>query len=306
MILLLPLLASLLGGAGETASPVDGLQPAVYGPVRISGFLADSRIAESSGLAASNQVGGRFWTHNDGGNDPLIFAIDAGGNKHGFVRLESARNQDWEDLTAFQLDGQNYLGIADVGDNGGIRKSIRIYIIKEPDSPQGQSVRPERVLEFILDDGPRDIESVAFDATDRAFYLLSKRGYPAYLYRLPWPDDDSPEIQTAIRVGVVDGIPQPDASDKNNDPKGWRYRAQPTAMDISRDGRLAIVLTYRHAYLFPRQLHEPWGTAMARAPQLIRLPALPQGEGIAFGHDGQILVSTEKWPAALLLIQTPQ
>ena len=303
---MLPLLASLLAVAAEAPGRDDELQLAPYGPAKISGMLVDSRISESSGLAASSYKADRFWTHNDGGNEPLIFAIDNSGSRQGFIRLESAENYDWEDLTGFMLDGQSYLGVADVGDNGGIRKTLNIYLLKEPENPRGQAIRPDQVITFTLENGPKDIESVAYDAKDRAFYLLSKRGYPSYLYRLPWPDDGMHGSMTAKQIGTVTAIPQPRASDQATDPKGWRYRSQPTAMDFSTDSRRAVVLTYRHAYLFQRQEQESWAIAMARKPQLIKLPALPQGEGIAFDAQDRILVTTEKWPAPLLLIQPTQ
>ena len=306
MILLLPLLAAALSVTSDARGRDNGLDLAPYGAANLTGVMVDSRITESSGLAVSMIETGRFWTHNDGGNEPLIFAIGSDGSRQGYVRLAAVENLDWEDLTAFMLDGQSYLGIADVGDNGAVRKTLSILLIKEPENPRGQSVKPDRVLSFRLEGGPRDIESAAFDVNDRAFYLLAKRGYPPYLYRLPWPDEDAHGLQTATRVGTVAAIPQPKPIDQKTDPKGWRYRSQPTAMDFSSDGRRAVVLTYRHAYLFQRRDQESWAAAMARAPQLIKLPALPQSEGIAFDPEGRILISTEKWPAPLLMIQPTQ
>ena len=300
---LAPLLVMALSGTGGPTGPEDQLQLAPYGPASITGMLMDSRIVESSGLVASLIKTNRYWTHNDGGNEPLIFAIDSSGAEQGFVRIEAAENRDWEDLTGFMLDGQSYLGIADVGDNGGIRETLSIYVIKEPDDPHGQSLKPDLVVNFRLEDGPRDIESVAFDANERAFYLLSKRDYPPALYRLQWPDANEHGLQLATRVGAVAAIPQPRAADAVNDPKAWRLRAQPTAMDFSADGRLAVVLTYGNAYLFPRRDQESWASALARTPKLIKLPPLPQSEAIAFDPEGRILITTEKWPAPLLLIQ---
>src|SRR3712207_9440411 len=46
---------------------------------------------------SSRRVAGLFWTHNDSGRDPVIFAVDAGGRLQGRFRVMGARNRDWED-----------------------------------------------------------------------------------------------------------------------------------------------------------------------------------------------------------------
>ena len=43
-------------------------------------LIKDSRITESSGLAASLLHPGVLWTHNDSGNPPRIYAIDPDGS----------------------------------------------------------------------------------------------------------------------------------------------------------------------------------------------------------------------------------
>ncbi len=43
--------------------------------------LKDDRITESSGLVSSQRKPGTFWTHNDSGNDPELYAFDCEGHK---------------------------------------------------------------------------------------------------------------------------------------------------------------------------------------------------------------------------------
>ena len=56
-------------------------------------------VPETSGLAVSRRTPGLLWTHNDSGNEAVLFAIDASGTDRGRVRLP-IRTRDWEDVSA--------------------------------------------------------------------------------------------------------------------------------------------------------------------------------------------------------------
>ena len=74
-------------------------------------------------------------------------------------------------------------------------------------------------------------------------------------------------------------------------------------MDISRDGRWAVVLTYTDVRLFARNGKEPWKDAFARAPRVVALPELYQPEAACFSADSQALyVSSEESPTPLVRI----
>ena len=49
---------------------------------------------------------------------------------HRELRVAGARNTDWEDLAAFELDGRHYLLIADTGDNGGLRRTLQLHVVR--------------------------------------------------------------------------------------------------------------------------------------------------------------------------------
>src|SRR5207248_3297632 len=87
-------------------------------PPRLLAKLADARITESSGLAASRTTPGVLWTHNDSGDGPYLFAIDRKGNTLARYRVPKADNVDWEDIAiATGADGKPILYIGDIGDN---------------------------------------------------------------------------------------------------------------------------------------------------------------------------------------------
>ena len=108
-------------------------------------------------------------------------------------------------------------------------------------------------------------------------------------------------IVMARYAGEVSGIPLLTARDVITKLCGGVWTSQPTALDIRRDNRLAVVLTYKDAYLFPRAAEETWAAALARAPGRIHLPRLEKQETACFSSDGRTLyVSTEKQRPPLL------
>src|SRR6187549_1833779 len=52
-------------------------------------------LPEASGVAASRQTPGRFWSHNDSGQ-PVLFVLDSTGAVTGRLRLSGATVEDWE------------------------------------------------------------------------------------------------------------------------------------------------------------------------------------------------------------------
>jgi len=71
-------------------------------------------------------------------------------------------------------------------------------------------------------------------------------------------------------------------------------------MDISPDGRRAILGTYGHAFEFCRGKDETWAEAFSRPPRELTVPRRRQGETICFGPDGRtIYLTSEKRPTPL-------
>ena len=123
-------------------------------------------------MAASQCQPGLFWTHNDSGDEPRIFAFDEQGRHRGTCRLDGAEAIDWEDMGSFKLRGSSYLFLADVGDNGRKREHYTIYLVAEPG--MGQSNVAARPLHFQYEDGSHDCEAVALDTTRQVFILVEK------------------------------------------------------------------------------------------------------------------------------------
>ena len=92
-------LAPTIAAAALACSPPgDGGTPLVTpGLYERTGFVPRA-IGESSGVAVSRTYPGVLWTHNDSGDDAVLYAIDMAGNLIGRFPVSGARNRDWEDI----------------------------------------------------------------------------------------------------------------------------------------------------------------------------------------------------------------
>ena len=88
-------------------------------------------INETSGLEILNEV---FITHNDSGGEPSLYFFNLNGEITNSIKLEEKSlweiyNNDWEDITA----DENYIFIADTGNNFGNRSNLNIIKVKTND-----------------------------------------------------------------------------------------------------------------------------------------------------------------------------
>lgn len=267
--------------------------------------IASPALDELSGLAVSHADPDLLWGHNDSGAGPELYRIGTGGEDLGAVHVAGVQAVDWEDIAAFEWQGKPALLIADTGDNQAKRKSVTLYAVSDP----GRIGTPKLLwqLDFRYDNGPRDCEAVAVAPTDASIILLSKRGQPKYLYRLPLPKRRPPVgVAVAKRLGEVTSIPGPTVTDLVGYPGRSAFFGQPTALDISRDGRTAIVVTYKDTLRWRRRDEQTWLETFATAPEVLDVPLLHQAEAGAIAADGRsVFISSEGRHAPLLQVLLP-
>ena len=175
----------------------------------------------------------------------------------------------------------------------------------EPQVNPDGGAYPERTevvhkLKLSYADGPRDVESMAYDPHSGMILLMSKRDRPPRLYGVPLEDALNNESAEAEFLAEVPGFRPPTRRDLLTSPNRGQWVSQPTAMDISADGRLAAVLTYRSLYLFQREEGERWAEAFQREPEEFIGPPGLHDEAVAFSEDQTaIYVTTERRPAPL-------
>ena len=251
------------------------------GPCRMIGETAMLRdVPEASGLAVSRRHAGVLWTHNDSGNETVLFAVDAMGQARGRVRVPS-RTRDWEDLSAGPcrpVDGTqgepgDCLYIADIGDNDVARRNVQVLRVPEPELDAARTARPD-VFTLTYPDGPHNAE--ALFVVDGTFFIVTKdrRGM---LYRSTTPliEPGGMRLERVGELGLA-GI---------------------TDAETSRDGQSVVVRTsgevavYRTAALAggPGKVRPTSDDGSIRPMARIPIGSLrePQGEGVAL--DGDVL-----------------
>jgi hypothetical protein len=262
-----------------------------------------SEVPEGSGMAVSAYDAQRLWLINDSGNSDDLIAFDIASGSYRNLELKGGGNRDWEDLEAFDWDGESWLAVGDIGDNAARRDHITVYLLPEPQDLSADEVDARITLRLSYPDGARDAESLAVDGEDGTLYLLSKREAFPRLYRvaLPAKSAQGRHELTLTYLGEVRSIPAPTEEERRRNEYG-KFRAQPTAMSFFAPARRIALLTYGSAYIAPLGADGDWLAALNEALCRLPTPELPQAEAVAVDADGWVLATSEGRRAPVLRI----
>lgn len=255
---------SALPGPPDATTPRGPRPPT--GP-RVIGRIEAKLIPESSGIIGSRRHRGVYWTINDSGNGPELFAIDRNGRLLATVRLAGVRNIDFEDL-ADDAEGRIY--VADVGNNDASRQSVQVHRFVEPEVlDDATGIEPQESWELRYPDRPFDCEAL-FTWNDRG-YLVSKRRDlgKAGLYEFDL-DRGGPQVLKKIADLPI--------------------LAPVTSADISHDGTRVAIGTVGGVLLFRIEPGEIGQLPRARSSVAVFLDRLM--EAVCFDREG-ILATTE-------------
>jgi hypothetical protein len=262
-----------------------------YGPAETIADLQDTSIKESSGLAASRTTAGIFWTHNDSGDGPFIYAFDHRGRRKGVWRVREAAARDWEDMAAGPGPdrNRNYLYIGDIGDNSERRSEIVVYRVPEPKiTPAGASstnakptlTETAESIRLRYPDGPHDAEALLVHPVTGAIYIVIKIMFATVgVYEASaWPGDDG--VRTLSRLGELK-IPS-------------LFGGMITGGAISPNGRRVALCDYIQAYEIVLTGREPFDSIWKQPLTTIALGNRQQGEAITYRLDGKALLATSE------------
>jgi hypothetical protein len=278
-------LAALLAAGGEgppkEAVPAGGV---TYLPGKRICRLAGRRINESSGVTASKINPGVFWTHNDSGDDPRLYAFNKKGEDLGSFDVDGG-HRDWEDICSFKAGEKGYILAADTGDNARRRGRYKLYLYEEPRLDAKGKLRAPKLVEtisFTYGDGKsHDGEAIAAAPGGRTLYIVTRnRWKPACkAFRIDrYEGKSGTKLKKKIVAEEIAALAYRDVS----------------ALDISSDGLRMMVQTYRDAYQFVRKPEESWKQALKRKPGRVKLPFRGKGEGCCFGPDDKTLYLTSE------------
>lgn len=301
-----------------------------WGRVEITrvGTIERRDLTESSGIVASTVREGVFWTFEDSGNEPLLYAMDSTGRDLGFVRVANAVNEDWEAIAGGPCGDDRCLYIGDVGDNLELRRSRVIHRVREPwtdaspapddtasagDSSTAPAAGSSRrapaavhgaadtaelrasgsitaeALRFTYEDRPHDVEAMVV-SNDGAVHLITKgRRGGVLVFRLA-PEAWSSGLGVAVRTDSL-RITTPTGRDRITDAA------------LAPDGRLAV-RSYRTLYIF--RMDPESGKMASPSPELacdLASAGEPQGEGITWLSSGAWLLTSEQRGAPITVVR---
>lgn len=220
-------------------------------------------VPEASGIALA---GGAMWTHNDS-DAPVLFRLDVS-DRPAAVIVEGAEVRDWEDLASAPCRAGMCLYIADIGDNRGSRERITIYEVPVP-APGSTSTKPAAAIHARYPDGPHDAEALLM--TRQAGTFIITKDAPPRVYTFA-------ASQNPGETGTL-------AFFRTLNEKG-----RVTGAAASPDGRWVALRSNRTLLTYTVD-----DFVNGRTPVRVDLAGVnePQGEGVAFGHGGEIVLVSE-------------
>ncbi|MFD6274344.1 WD40 repeat domain-containing protein [Streptomyces sp. NPDC060209] len=177
--------------------------------------IEDSRITESSGLAASRIHPGVYWTHNDSDDGPYVYAVDSRTGKT-VATITMKGVGEPRDVEAISLGPDGNLYVGDIGDNlDGSWDHVWIYRFPEPKQLADATVRATQ-FDVKYADGARNAEAMMVHPTTGRVYIASKNEDGGGLYEGPQKLTTG-GANVFRRVGevpwVTDGAFSPDGKD---------------------------------------------------------------------------------------------
>lgn len=263
-----------------------------YGPPTGITKIKIESVTESSGLVASRTLPGAYWTHNDSGGGPFIYAFNTRGNSLAVFRVTEAGARDWEDISIGPGPQANksYLYIGDIGDNSAARADIVVYRVLEPDLKSANKgstkARPlttasAEAIRLKYPDGKYDAETLLVHPTTGNLYILTKALFAnPVVYEATAPLTPGKTI-TMKRIGEV-RIPS-------------IFGGAITGGSVSPDGQRVALCDYFSGYelVLParsKNFNDIWKEKMTG----FDLGKRTQGEAIAYRLDGNALLATSE------------
>jgi hypothetical protein len=263
-----------------------------YGSPAKLATIKNPAISESSGLVASRTLPGAYWTHNDSGDGPFIYAFNTRGDSLAVFRVAGANARDWEDISIGPGPQPNkwYLYIGDIGDNSEARPDIVVYRIPEPDlktatqnstKARPLTTGPAEVIRLKFPDGKHDAETLLVHPRTGNLYIMTKVAFAnPVVYEATAPLTTGNTI-TMKRIGDVH-VPS-------------LFGGAITGGSVSPDGRRVALCDYFQGYelVLPanaNDFNDIWKTRMTG----FDLGKRKQGEGIAYRLDGNALLATSE------------
>ena len=250
-----------IGLCTAVAAPQDLIDTPPWQP---TGQYTHPDIQESSGIVASRQFEGVYWTLNDSGNPAALYATKLNGELIQKIEINGSGNFDWE---ALGIDDKNQLWIGEIGNNSRLRFDLKVVVVAEPDP--FNDTEAEVIASYPYRYPNENVDAEGLFIVEGIPYIVSKERERAVLYRFPALKPDTKQVLERV-----------------DEFSGARFV---TGAGVSEDGTRLAVCTYDALWVYRR-------TAGDLAQMIQSTPwSLPHnfyGEAVCF--DGYDLVLTNE------------
>lgn len=250
-----------IGLCTAVAAPPDTINTPPWQP---TGQYTHPDIRESSGIVASWQFEGVYWTLNDSGNPAALYATKLNGELIQKIEIKGSGNFDWE---ALGIDDKNQLWIGEIGNNSRLRFDLKVVVVAEPNP--FTEIEAEVIASYPYRYPNENVDAEGLFIVKGIPYIVSKERERAVLYRFPVLKPDKKQVLES--VGEFSGA------------------KFVTGAGVSEDGTRLAVCTYDALWVYH-------GTEdnLAQMIQLVpwSLPHSFYGEAVCF--DGYDLVLTNE------------
>ena len=145
-------------------------------------------VEETSGIIFLNS---RLITHNDSGDDPMLYEIDTStGLVLRRVIIDNAEHVDWEDI----CHDSEFIYIGDIGNNSGSRQDLKIYKIRVDEYIASDTVSAE-IIEYAYADqvnftpaqNATNFDAETLISIGDSLYIITKNwlNFQSNIYGLP-------------------------------------------------------------------------------------------------------------------------
>lgn len=245
-------------------------------------------LNELSGVVASRRDPGVVYAHNDSGDQPRFFAVEAEtGKARGEFLLKGVQAIDWEDIALGPCTAGTCVFLGDIGDNSHIRASISVYVVPEPALDPAKGKAELTAFErwtLHYPDGPHDAETLLVDPRSGDLFLVTKELFGrGALYALPRPY----VANAAMTLRRLNTIQIPSVT-----------TTLITGGDVHPCAPRVVLRSYGRVFEFRGSKQGDVASWLSGPPTLVIDGAPePQGEAIAYRADGFGLYSSTEIPA---------
>ncbi len=282
------ILITLVSGCTKMQQADKLTAPRIFEQAVEIGRVESKSLSESSGLVVSRCNEDVLWSHNDSGEEAVLYAFGSSGRNLGEFVISNAENIDWEDIASLSTTDGCDIYIADIGNNYSLRTEFAIYVVREPEigamPSKGRQLEARKItFTYDLPDSALqpDAETLLIHPERGDIYIVTKvKSGPAEVFRIL--SDSLKESGTkAVKIAEIT-IP--------SIPPGLV-----TGGDISPDGMRMVLVDYLGAYEFTlSKSSNDFEEIFSTSPVLIKLGKRKQGEAISYTQDGTALFATSE------------